>query len=127
AFVMPEFLGHVKPSPDSGEKGFDRGPRLDLAYVTLTAYEEALGAWVKVAYPKPPKMTDIVGEYLARQGLTQFRTAETEKFPHVTFFFNDYREEPFEGEGRQMAQSPKVATYDLKPEMSAQEVRNIVL
>jgi 2,3-bisphosphoglycerate-independent phosphoglycerate mutase len=122
AFVMPEFLGQVKPSPDSGAKGFDRGPRLDLLFVTLTAYEEALSQWVKVAYPKPPKMRNIAGEYLSGLGLRQFRCAETEKFPHVTFFFNDYREEPFPGESRQMAQSPKVATYDLKPQMSAEEI-----
>jgi 2,3-bisphosphoglycerate-independent phosphoglycerate mutase len=72
-------------------------------------------------------MVNIGGDYLAQHGKTQFRCAETEKFPHVTFFFNDYREEPFPGEGRQMAQSPKVATYDLKPEMSANEVCDIVL
>ncbi len=72
-------------------------------------------------------MTDIGGDWLSKLGLSQFRCAETEKYPHVTFFFNDYREEPFEGEGRQMAQSPKVATYDLQPEMSANEVCDIVL
>jgi len=127
AFVMPEFLGHVAPSPDSGTEGFDRGPKLDINYVTMTAYQEELNALVNVAYPKPPKMDDIGGAYLAANGKTQFRCAETEKFPHVTFFFNDYREEPFEGEGRQMAQSPQVATYDLKPEMSAHEICDIVL
>jgi len=127
AFVMPQFHGHVKASPDTGEKGFDRGPKLDLYFATMTAYEEELNQWVHVAYPKPPKMTDIGGEYVSKLGVTQFRTAETEKFPHVTFFFNDYREEPFPGESRQMAQSAKVATYDLKPEMSAFEIRDIVL
>lgn len=127
AFVQPDFYGHVAPSPDSGEKGFDRGQQIDLTYVTLTAYETELNPWVRVAYPKPPKMTDIGGEYLASKGLTQFRCAETEKFPHVTFFFNDYRDEPFPGESRQMAQSPKVATYDLQPEMSAREVCDLVL
>jgi 2,3-bisphosphoglycerate-independent phosphoglycerate mutase len=127
AFVMPHFYGHVKPSPDTGEKGFVRGEKLDLFYATMTAYEEELNHWVHVAFPKPPKMTDIGGEYISGLGLTQFRTAETEKFPHVTFFFNDYREQPFPGESRQMAQSAKVATYDLKPEMSAFEIRDIVL
>lgn len=127
AFVMPEFYGKVKASPDTGEKGFDRGSKLDLYYATMTAYEEDLNQWVHVAFPKPPKMTDIGGEYISRLGLRQFRTAETEKFPHVTFFFNDYRDEPFPGESRQMAQSPKVATYDLKPEMSAFEIRDFVL
>ncbi len=127
AFRMDEFHGHVPPSPDTGEKGFDRGPKLDLAYVTMTAYQEALNEMVEVAYPKPPKMENIGGAYLSRLGLTQFRCAETEKFPHVTFFFNDYREEPLPGESRRMAQSPRVATYDLKPEMSAREVRGAVL
>jgi 2,3-bisphosphoglycerate-independent phosphoglycerate mutase len=72
-------------------------------------------------------MERIGGEYLASLGLTQFRCAETEKFPHVTFFFNDYRDEPFPGESRKMPQSPRVATYDLEPEMSAREVADSVL
>lgn len=123
AFVFPDDKwAKVKPSPDSGKNGFARGKKLDVRYVTMTAYEEELGPYVQVAYPKPPKMNDIAGEYLSKLGLTQFRCAETEKFPHVTFFFNDYRDEPFPGERREMAQSPKVATYDLKPEMSAEEV-----
>ncbi|MFW5802106.1 MAG: alkaline phosphatase family protein, partial [Spirochaeta sp.] len=127
SFVMKDFYGHVKPSPDSGEKGFDRGKKLDIAWITMTAYEAELSKMVKVAYPKPPKMVNITGEYLSKKGLTQYRCAETEKFPHVTFFFNDYRDEPFDGETHQMAQSPQVATYDLKPEMSAGEVRDLVL
>lgn len=127
AFVFGDFYGHVKPSPDTGEKGFDRGSKLDVHYVTMTAYEEALGDYVNVAFPKPPRMENIAGSYLAKLGLRQFRCAETEKFPHVTFFFNDYREQPFRGESRQMAQSPEVATYDLEPEMSAEEVCGAVL
>ncbi len=127
AFVMDEFYGQVAASPDSGEKGFDRGDKLDLAYVTMTAYQEELNAMVNVAYPKAAKMENTGGAYLAALGKTQFRCAETEKFPHVTFFFNDYREEPFPGESREMAQSPKVATYDLQPEMSAQEICDLVL
>lgn len=127
AFVMEEFKGHVAPSPDSGEEGFERGAKLDLFYVTLTAYEEELSAMVRVAYAKPPKMADICGAWLAGHGLRQFRCAETEKFPHVTFFFNDYRDEPFEGEERAILQSPRVATYDLWPEMSAHGVRDAVL
>jgi 2,3-bisphosphoglycerate-independent phosphoglycerate mutase len=127
AFVMPQFLDHVPPSPDTGARGFDRGQRLDLHYVTLTAYEEELNAWVRVAYPKPPKMADICGQWLAGHGLRQFRCAETEKFPHVTFFFNDYRDAPFPGEERAIIQSPKVATYDLQPQMSAPGVRDAVL
>jgi 2,3-bisphosphoglycerate-independent phosphoglycerate mutase len=106
AFTLPDF------------NGFDRGPKLDLFYCTMTAYE--VGLPVHVAYPKPPKMNNILGQYVSDLGLKQFRCAETEKFPHVTFFFNDYREEPFPGEDRQIIPSPKdVTTYDQKPEMSA--------
>jgi 2,3-bisphosphoglycerate-independent phosphoglycerate mutase len=128
AFVMDQFQGNVKPSPDSGNKGFDRGEKLDLHYVTMTAYEQQLNEMVDgIAFPKPPKMTNIAGQFLADRGLKQFRCAETEKFPHVTFFFNDYRDEPFDGEDRQIIQSPKVATYDLQPQMSAPGVRDAVL
>ena len=105
AFVLRDFTA------------FDRGPMLDLYFVTITAYEQGLP--VHVAYPKPPKMTNIVAELLANRGLAQFRCAETEKFPHVTFFFNDYREPPFPREDRQIIPSPKVSTYDQMPEMSA--------
>ncbi|MGB1125333.1 MAG: 2,3-bisphosphoglycerate-independent phosphoglycerate mutase [Phycisphaeraceae bacterium] len=129
AFMQPDFQGNVPPSPDSGEKGFDRGQQLNLRYVTMTAYDSTFTefAGLSVAFPKPPKMQDIGGEWLAKHGKTQFRCAETEKFPHVTFFANDYREEPFEGETREMAQSPSVATYDLQPEMSAPGIRDLVL
>ena len=127
AFVMDPFFGQVKPSPENGERGFDRGPKLDIAYVTMTAYEAELNKMVHVVFPKPPKIRDIGGAVLASNGLTQFRCAETEKFAHVTFFFNDYREEELPGESRWMAQSPKVATYDLQPEMSATTVRDQVL
>ncbi len=128
AFVFPdERWAEVKPSPDTGTKGFDRGRRLDLDYVTMTDYWEALAPFVKVAFPRPPRMLGIAGEYLSRLGLAQFRCAETEKYPHVTFFFNDYRDEPFPGEQRENPQSPRVATYDLKPEMAAFEVRDAVL
>ena len=105
--------------------GFDRGEKLDLYFVTMTAYESDLP--VHVAYPKPPKMTAILGEYLSQKGLKQFRCAETEKFPHVTFFFNDYRGEPFPGEDREMAQSPQVSTYDQQPEMSAAKVTELTV
>ncbi len=126
AFTLPdEDWAQAPPSPDTGQRGFNRTRQLDLYFATMTAYEEGLP--VQVAFPKPPKMADIAGQYLSDQGLTQFRCAETEKFPHVTFFFNDYREQPFPGESRQMAQSPKVATYDLQPEMSAYEVCDLVL
>ena len=106
--------------------GFDRGPKLRLHYTTMTAYEQGLPV-TDVAYPKPPKMTNILAEYLADQGLRQFRCAETEKFPHVTFFFNDYREPPFPGEDRHMIPSPQVATYDQMPEMSAYGITDEVV
>lgn len=98
--------------------GFDRGKKLDLYYSIMTNYQE--GLCPNVLFGKPPKMENILGMYVASKGIKQFRCAETEKFPHVTFFFNDYREPPFEGEDRGLVPSPKeVATYDLKPEMSA--------
>ncbi len=126
AFVLEDGTWAMMPSsPDTGRRGFDRGPKLELTFVTMSAYEQGLP--VDVAFIKPPKMTNIGGEYLSLLGMKQFRCAETEKFPHVTFFFNDYREQPFEGESRKMAQSPKVATYDLMPEMSAVEVTGYVL
>jgi 2,3-bisphosphoglycerate-independent phosphoglycerate mutase len=128
AFVFPDDKWEtVKPSPDSGRAGFDRGKKLDIEYVTMTAYWDELTPYVKVAFPKPPKLKNIVGECISALGLTQFRCAETEKFPHVTFFFNDYRDEPFPGENREIIQSPKVATYDQQPEMSAAGVRDAVL
>ena len=97
--------------------GFERKRRPAVFYATMTEYET--GLCENVLFRKPPKMDSILGGYLAELGIPQFRSAETEKFPHVTFFFNDYREEPFEGEDREMVPSPKVPTYDLQPEMSA--------
>jgi len=107
--------------------GFKRTTRpQNLYFATMAGYETGLP--VHVIFDKPEKMHDIFGMFLAANGLKQFRSAETEKFPHVTFFFNDYREPPFDGESRGMAQSPKeVKTYDLKPEMSAYQVTDIVL
>ncbi|MCD8483341.1 MAG: 2,3-bisphosphoglycerate-independent phosphoglycerate mutase [Verrucomicrobia bacterium] len=103
--------------------GFERGAKLDLFYATMTNYQS--GLCPNVIFNKPPKMDAILGSYVADKGIAQFRCAETEKFPHVTFFFNDYREEPFPGEDRVMIPSPKeVATYDKKPEMSAYGVRD---
>jgi 2,3-bisphosphoglycerate-independent phosphoglycerate mutase len=106
-----------------GFKGFDRGPKLDLYYATMTEYETGLP--VRVILPKPEKLKNILGEVVANAGLAQFRCAETEKNPHVTFFFNNYRKDPFPGEERACPPSPKVATYDLKPEMSAPEVTRV--
>jgi 2,3-bisphosphoglycerate-independent phosphoglycerate mutase len=129
AFCFPdEEWAKVKPSPDTGRAGFDRSKRLDLHYVIMTEYWDKLVPFVQgVAFPKPPKMKHIGGEIISLQGLRQLRCAETEKYPHVTFFFNDYREEPFPGESRENPASPKVATYDLKPEMSAEEIATVVL
>ncbi len=103
--------------------GFERKAWPRTFYVTMAEYQA--GLCENILFPKPPKMVDTLGGYLSRLGIGQFRCAETEKYPHVTFFFNDYREEPFEGEDRSVAPSPKVATYDLQPEMSAPEVTRI--
>ena len=102
---------------------FNRGPKLDLYYATMTEYEAGLP--VKIISPKPPKLKNILGEVVAAAGIAQFRCAETEKNPHVTFFFNNYRKDPFPGEDRACPASPKVATYDLQPEMSAAEVTRL--
>jgi len=103
--------------------GFDRGPKLDLYYATMTEYEAGLP--VHVILSKPEKLKNILGEVVSNAGLSQFRCAETEKNPHVTFFFNNYRKDPFPGEERECPPSPKVATYDLKPEMSSTEVTRL--
>ena len=100
---------------------FDRGKKLDLFYVTLTEYEKGLCR--NVLFPKPQPMTNTIGALLADRGIRQFRCAETEKYPHVTFFFNDYRDEPLLGEERELVPSPRdVSTYDQQPEMSAFQV-----
>jgi 2,3-bisphosphoglycerate-independent phosphoglycerate mutase len=111
AFVIDDF------------KGFDRGAKLDLYYVTMTEYEKGLP--VNVISPKPEKLKNILGQVVSDAGIAQFRCAETEKNPHVTFFFNNYRSEPFPGEDRACPPSPKVPTYDLQPEMSASEVTRV--
>jgi len=98
---------------------------LDLYYVTLTNYDDSFKG-VKVVFDKD-NLKDTLGEVLAKAGKTQVRIAETEKYPHVTFFFNGGREIPFEGEERILCPSPKVATYDLKPEMSAFEIRDAII
>jgi len=127
AFVDPDFPDSAPASPETGKKGFDRGARLDLEFVIMSPYSQTLAEQTDVAFNKPPKMVNIFGQWLSTQGLTQFRCAETEKYAHVTYFFNDYREEPFEGERHELIQSPKVATYDLRPEMSAEGVTEAVL
>lgn len=108
---------------EDGFEGFDRGSKLDLYYAILTNYQK--GLCDKIIFDKPPKMPDILGEVVSKNSIPQFRTAETEKFPHVTFFFNDYREEPFEGEDRELIPSNKeVSTYDQAPEMSAYGIKD---
>ena len=98
---------------------------LDLYYVTLTNYDDSFKG-VKVVFDKD-NLKDTLGEVLAKAGKTQVRIAETEKYPHVTFFFNGGREEAYKGEKRILCQSPKVATYDLKPEMSAYEITDAII
>jgi 2,3-bisphosphoglycerate-independent phosphoglycerate mutase len=109
AFVDPQF------------SHFKRDTWPNPYFVCLTAYQE--GLCQRVLFPKPPKMQHTLGQWIAQHGIPQFRCAETEKYPHVTFFFNDYREEPFPLEDRCLVPSPRhVATYDLAPQMSAQGV-----
>ncbi len=103
---------------------YDMKP-LDLYYVTFTNYDKSFEG-VKVVFDKD-NLQDTLGEVLAKAGKTQVRIAETEKYPHVTFFFNGGREVPFDGEERILCPSPKVATYDLKPEMSAFEIRDAII
>ncbi len=108
------------------QMGFKRNSKLSVKFITMTEYEQ--GMPVQAAVTKPPKMHNTLGAYISDAGLTQFRCAETEKFPHVTFFFNDYRDEPYNGEERQIIASPRdVTTYDQKPEMSAPGVTDEML
>jgi 2,3-bisphosphoglycerate-independent phosphoglycerate mutase len=99
--------------------------KLNLYYVTLTNYDETYQN-VKVVYNKD-NITETLGEVLEKAGKKQIRIAETEKYPHVTFFFSGGREVPFEGETRILRNSPKVATYDLQPEMSAYELKDALI
>ena len=106
---------------DDNFTGFERrGGRKQVHYVCMAEYDATMPN-CEVAYP-PVELKNTLGEYLAAHGKTQLRIAETEKYAHVTFFFNGGVEQPCEGEDRKVIPSPKVATYDLKPEMSAYEV-----
>jgi len=107
-FVEPNFDGFT----------IDRKPKI-ASYVSLTEYSK--GFDIPVAFP-PDRMNNVFGEFLSKLGMRQLRIAETEKYAHVTFFFNGGEEEPFEGEKRILVQSPPVSTYDLQPEMSAPEL-----
>jgi 2,3-bisphosphoglycerate-independent phosphoglycerate mutase len=107
-------------------RSFDRGVKhpKNLHFVCLTHFSETVQGYVAF---KPSNLDNTLGEVLAQNGLKQLRIAETEKYPHVTFFFSGGREEPFPGEERILINSPKVATYDLQPEMSAYEVTEALL
>ncbi len=108
-FVDPDFEGFER-----------RGGKLDLFYVCMTQYDASMPN-VEVAY-KPQSLKNTLGEYLAEKGMTQLRIAETEKYAHVTFFFNGGVEVEYKNEDRILVASPKVATYDMQPEMSAEPV-----
>lgn len=99
--------------------------KLNLHYVTMTNYDESFQN-IQVVFKKD-NLEDTLGEVLAKHHKKQLRIAETEKYPHVTFFFSGGREEPFNGETRILRNSPKVATYDLQPEMSAFELRDALV
>jgi 2,3-bisphosphoglycerate-independent phosphoglycerate mutase len=104
---------------------FPRAHRPRLAhFVTFTEYEKGLPA--EVAFPDEP-LREVLAEVVSKAGWRQFHTAETEKYAHVTYFLNGGREAPFPGEDRLLVPSPKVATYDLQPEMSARPVTDVVL
>jgi 2,3-bisphosphoglycerate-independent phosphoglycerate mutase len=111
AFVKPDF------------DGFERKFIQPLTFATFTQYDPTLPA--AVAF-QPQSLTNILGEVIAQQGLRQFRAAETEKYPHVTYFFNGGLEQPFAGEDRELVASPQVSTYDKAPAMSAEAVTQIV-
>lgn len=110
---------------DEDFNGFVRKKKVKTYYVTMTEYDKTIKN-VHVAYTNDP-LVNTLGEYVSSLGKTQLRIAETEKYAHVTFFFNGGRELPFENEDRALIPSPKVATYDLKPEMSASGVKDEVL
>lgn len=101
--------------------GFTQKKRPAVKLLTFTAYDIELEPYVSVAYP-PQRLDHILGELISAQGWRQFRTAETEKYAHVTYFFNGGQEAPFQGEERRLVPSPKVATYNLQPEMSLADV-----
>lgn len=107
---------------DPGFTAFDRDTRPQLAAMLgMVDYSTAHNAFMTAVFPKKD-IRNTLGEWVASHGKTQFRLAETEKYPHVTFFLNGGREAPYPGEDRAMPPSPKVATYDLQPEMSADQV-----
>ncbi|MCV6594566.1 MAG: 2,3-bisphosphoglycerate-independent phosphoglycerate mutase [Silicimonas sp.] len=107
---------------DPGFDAFDRGGAQPFAArLGMVDYSEEHNAYMATVFPKA-RIVNTLGEWVAKAGLSQFRLAETEKYPHVTFFLNGGEEEPATGEDRFMPKSPKVATYDMQPEMSSEEV-----
>lgn len=117
----PREISTVLTQQDMPEQDMQK---LDLDYVTMTKYDESFQG-ITVLFEKK-NIENTLGEVLAKAGKTQVRIAETEKYPHVTFFFNGGREEEHQGERRILIPSPKVATYDLKPEMSAFEITDAI-
>ncbi|SDH40796.1 2,3-bisphosphoglycerate-independent phosphoglycerate mutase [Myroides phaeus] len=115
-------LTHVLSQEDNAEYNMKKLP---LYFVTLTNYDDTFNN-IHVVYDKD-NITNTLGEVLEKHGKKQIRIAETEKYPHVTFFFSGGREVPFEGETRLLCPSPKVATYDLKPEMSAYDLKDALV
>lgn len=113
-------ITQVLTQQDMPEEGMHTVP--NLQYYCMTPYDADFKG-LHILFPKE-NVHNTLGEYLSKKGLRQLHTAETEKYAHVTFFFNGGKEEPFEGEDRILVPSPKVATYDLKPEMSAFEVKD---
>ncbi|HYD99806.1 MAG TPA: 2,3-bisphosphoglycerate-independent phosphoglycerate mutase [Alphaproteobacteria bacterium] len=111
---------------DPAFDGFQRTPRRFAAALGMVEYSDLLNGLMAAIFP-PKELTKVLGEVAAAAGKTQLRIAETEKYPHVTFFFNGGVETPFAGEDRILVPSPKVATYDLQPEMSAPEVTRRVV
>jgi len=118
----PREITTVLTQKDMPEFGMQKR---NLYYVTMTRYDETF-QHVHVIFEKD-NLNNTIGEVLSKAGLTQVRIAETEKYPHVTFFFSGGREEPFEGERRLLVPSPKVATYDLQPEMSALGITDAII
>jgi 2,3-bisphosphoglycerate-independent phosphoglycerate mutase len=115
-------ITQVLTQQDFPEQGMKK---MNLYYVTMANYDDTFKN-VKVIFDKD-NLANTIGEVIARAGKKQIRIAETEKYPHVTFFFSGGREEAFSGESRILAPSPKVATYDLKPEMSAMDIRDRII
>jgi 2,3-bisphosphoglycerate-independent phosphoglycerate mutase len=115
-------ISEVLTQTDQAEYGMKA---LDLNYLTMTRYDESFDG-IEIAFEKED-LLETIGEVISKAGRTQVRIAETEKYPHVTFFFSGGREAPFPGERRLLCPSPKVATYDLQPEMSAEDIKDRII